>query len=127
LNALPGQQVDHINGDTLDNREANLRFATKTQNQANAGRYRNNRSGYRGVSVDGESRKYRAQIKVQKRLIHLGFFATAEDAAIVHDAAAIWLHGALFVRRNLPHRIIDPNVFTHIQHVFGKRLKLKSS
>ncbi len=127
LNALAGQQVDHINGDTLDNREVNLRFATKTQNQANAGKYRNNTSGYRGVSWDASCGKWRSQIKFQKRLIHLGVFSTTEAAAIVHDAAAIWLHGALFVRRNLPHRIIDPNVFTHIQQVFEKQLRPKSS
>lgn len=68
---------------------ANLRFATKMQNQPNAGISRNNTSGYRGVSWDAKCGKWRAQIRVQKKLIHLGLFSSTEAAAIARDAGSI--------------------------------------
>src|SRR4029450_2313606 len=49
--AWPNDQIDHINGNKADNRFANLRQATHSQNQANGGRYSNNASGYNGVTL----------------------------------------------------------------------------
>jgi hypothetical protein len=101
LGAPPGQQVDHINGDTLDNRRVNLRLATHGQNQHNRGKYRNNKSGYKGVSWDKAAGKWRAQIKFNNKKYNLGRYHDPIEAALAYDAAAIRLHGA-FARLNFP-------------------------
>lgn len=61
-----GLQVDHINRDTLDNRKANLRILTPTQNLKNKGLYRNNRLGIKGISMHGN--RYRARIRIDGKL-----------------------------------------------------------
>jgi hypothetical protein len=76
------QFVDHINGQRSDNRWANLRPATKSQNCANKTRPRNNAAGLRGVTVDNRARttRYYAHIKVQQKRIYLGSYGTPEEA-----------------------------------------------
>ena len=92
--------VDHRNGDGLDNRRSNLRPATHSQNMGNKRRYRNNTSGFKGVTRNtGTGRPWRAVIKADGRRVHLGYFDTAEDAAHAYDRAAIDLHGE-FARPN---------------------------
>jgi hypothetical protein len=82
----PGEQVDHRNGNGLDNRRRNLRFATHHSNAANRRRVLS-ASGFKGVTRRGE--RWRASIMVGKRFISLGSFATPEEAARAYDAAAI--------------------------------------
>lgn len=79
-------QVDHKNGNGLDNRKVNLRLVTNTQNRRNSQSYKSNQSGYKGVTL--HAGKYRATIVVNKKQKHLGRFATAEEAAYAYDAAA---------------------------------------
>lgn len=81
--------VDHINGNGLDNRRVNLRLATSLQNQGNSRKRRNASSYYKGVSWYKPLKKWRAQIKVDKHVIHLGYFVSEEEAAIVYQEAAI--------------------------------------
>lgn len=86
----PDGIVDHINHDGLDNRRSNLRIAERNGlNIANA-RFEKNAHGYRGVYLDrrGRKRPYGAQIKVHRKHMNLGYFATAEEAARAYDAAA---------------------------------------
>lgn len=97
LNAKPGTVVDHINGDTLDNRKSNLRVCTQSQNTQNSKRRRDNVSGYKGVHPNG--RNWAAQIKVNGTQIHLGTFKTKEEAARVYNEAAA-LHFGTFARLN---------------------------
>ena len=86
LGATKGQVVDHINHDPLDNRRANIRFCTHSQNHANTPRARNNTSGYKGVSLAG--RRWKAYINVNRRRHILGSFPTADAAARAYDGAA---------------------------------------
>jgi hypothetical protein len=79
---FPDNQIDHINGDKTDNRIVNLREATNKQNQENVPLQVNNTSGYRGVSFDKRLKKFRAYVCHNRRQITLGFFITAETAAI---------------------------------------------
>jgi hypothetical protein len=101
VGAAKGQQVDHVNGDTLDNRRSNLRLATSAENGRNRARHRNNLSGYKGVSPPARGKQWTAEIRGEGRRIHLGSFATAEEAARAYDAAARHYFGA-FARLNFP-------------------------
>jgi hypothetical protein len=120
VRAPQGLQVDHINRKTLDNRVENLRKATSSQNQANAGLSRNNTSGYRGVAWDKKSGKWRASFRVREKLRYLGLFANQEDAVRARDWGQIILHAAEFVRPRLPLAPIDPEVLKRIQRVLDR-------
>lgn len=93
MNAQKGEQVDHINHDTLDNRKSELRFCSYAQNQYNQGRRSNNTSGCKGVSLHKPSGKWQAQIALNGKTIHLGLFATKEEAYTAYCNAALELHG----------------------------------
>lgn len=72
--SLPSM-VDHINGDRSDNRIINLREVTITENNRNAKLRKDNKSGYVGVTWCKRKKKWRAQICVDGRDIHLGVFS----------------------------------------------------
>jgi hypothetical protein len=101
VGAKPGQQVDHINGDALDNRRGNLRICTISQNNQN--RYANTgaSSQYKGVCWDKGADKWRATITAGGRRKYLGTFEDEREAALAYDAAARELFGE-FARPNLP-------------------------
>lgn len=85
--------IDHINGNGLDNRRSNLRLATRSQNMMNRSSQANNRSGYRGVCWQHEKRKWRATIWVAGRKTHLGDFKDIEEAHAAYVSASLRLHG----------------------------------
>lgn len=86
--AKPGQVVDHINHDTLDNRKANLRIVTTSQNMMNRrGPRKNTELGIRGVYHHKQTGKYRAMIRVRGSLKHLGLFSTIEEASTAYANA----------------------------------------
>lgn len=99
LDAKPGQIVDHINGDGLDNRRANLRIATPSQNNYNQSMQRHNFWGFKGVSAN--RKRWRARIKVNGYVMRLGTFDSPEEAALAYDEAARIHHGE-FGRYNFP-------------------------
>lgn len=75
--------TDHKNGNTLDNRRANLRVADKYQNARNVKRPINNKHGHKGVSFHRKTKKWQAEIHVNGKKKYLGLFETPEKA---HDA-----------------------------------------
>jgi hypothetical protein len=88
----PGLEIDHVNGNGLDNRRLNLRLATSSQNKWNAKKSSGNTASiYKGVSVSRQG--WRAQIRCNGGRYHLGVFKTAEEAAEVYNAAALELFG----------------------------------
>ncbi len=91
VGAAPSQIVDHINGNTLDNRRVNLRFVTMQQSNWNTGPRRGHR--YKGVSWDRSRNRWAAYITVDGRRRNLGRYLSAEEAAHVYDAAARLFHG----------------------------------
>ena len=81
-----GMDIDHINGDRLDNRKSNLRFATRSQNAANSPERKTNTSGFKGVCPIHE--KWVAQINCLGNHYHLGYFDNRVDAAKAYNSAA---------------------------------------
>ena len=78
-----GMEIDHINGDKSDNRISNLRLCTPTQNRQNKTKYKNNKSGFKGVYYETAQRvkkPWRARIVVNKKAISLGNFMTKHEA-----------------------------------------------
>jgi hypothetical protein len=90
---FPVHDIDHVNGDRADNRIANLRPATNSQNGANTGAYKNNTSGVKGVCLHKGSGKWMAQTKHQCKKKYIGLFATRADAKAAYDKAASALFG----------------------------------
>jgi hypothetical protein len=92
-----GLEVDHIDGDPTNCRRSNMRVCTHADNMRN----RRGRSGkqtpYKGVFPSGG--KYRARICHNYRVLHVGLFTTALEAARAYDAAATKLQGE-FARLN---------------------------
>lgn len=83
----PSKQIDHINRDKADNRIANLRLATSSQNHINKGLQKNNTSGVKGVIWEPSLGKWRARIKVNGRNKYVGVFASIDDAAAARKTA----------------------------------------
>jgi len=99
LGSPAGQQVDHIDGDGLNNCRANLRLATLLENCRNRKKQRApSASRFKGVARTSVG-AWRAYIYLNGRQKWLGSHATEEDAARAYDAAAISLFGA-FARPN---------------------------
>jgi hypothetical protein len=97
VNKTPDKMMtDHINGDGLDNRRSNLRTATHSQNMQNRRKHKNNASGYKGVYLEKESGRYRAQITSGGKIHRLGRFASPEEAYQAYLAAAKSMHGEFF-------------------------------
>jgi hypothetical protein len=101
LGASVGEMVDHINGDTLDNRRCNLRLVTARQNNLNSAKKPskyNNR--FRGIQK--KARGFSSQIRVDGKILWLGTFATDVEAAYKYDLASLDHHGEYGRRNFLP-------------------------
>lgn len=86
-----GLITDHINGNKIDNRLENLRLTTYGGNNKNRGKSSKGRELYKGVRL--EHGRYRAGIQSDEKSVFLGYFETAEMAAIAYDIKAKELHG----------------------------------
>jgi len=93
LAAPPGVEVDHIDGDGLNNRRANLRLCSHADNQKNKGPRSGSRSGLKGVSWDSRAGRWRAEIAANGRRRWLGLFDDPAEAASAYEVAAKELHG----------------------------------
>ena len=94
MQAEKGVEIDHINGNGLDNRKANLRAATRRQNARNRGKTAANTSGFKGVFWHKDTSKWQASVGVDYKLHHLGLFLTKEEANEVACAFRAKAHGA---------------------------------
>jgi hypothetical protein len=101
LRAEPHQRVDHINGDGLDCRRSNLRFASVTENNQNCRKPKSNTSGFKGVSWHKRDSRWMVNIGVGGRIRHVGSFTRIEDAARAYDSEARALFGS-FAALNFP-------------------------
>lgn len=95
MNCPPGMIVDHIDGDTLNNRRENLRVVTHKQNCFNS---RQKSGSYKGVSYvkprgPAQKPKWRSQITIDNRFKSLGTYQTEREAAIAYNLAAVQYFG----------------------------------
>lgn len=90
----PDALVDHKDCLGTNNQRANLRVSNRSTNAMNRGKTKANTSGYKGVFLHGANLKkpWRARIKSNHMNHHLGFFKTAQEAAIAYNEAAPRYH-----------------------------------
>ncbi len=93
MQAKVSEQVDHINGNSLDNRKDNLRICNHSENVRNRKKPKSNTSGYKGVSWCRASSKWKALIGINNKRIYLGIFNCKHKAALAYNEAAIKYHG----------------------------------
>jgi HNH endonuclease len=112
LGVKPNQQVDHINGNGLDNRRSNLRIAGHAQNLWNRGRTRKNSSGFKGVHWVERLNKWCVQVQANGKARCLGWFVDLYDAASAYDLEALKLHGE-FAHVNFRYTPTATGYFVH--------------
>lgn len=88
-----GKEVDHINGDGLDNRKENLRFVTRAQNNWNQKSRKFTSSKYKGVGWNKRRKYWESYIQVDNKKHHLGSHQNEEMAALAYDLSALCLRG----------------------------------
>ena len=92
LSVLPGQQIDHINHNGLDNRRANLRLCTYSQQQQNR-LPQKAFSKYKGVWQDPRSKRWQVAIRINGKRTYLGYYVNEIEAAKAYDKKATQLFG----------------------------------
>lgn len=99
MNAKKGEDIDHIDGNRLNNQKSNLRIADRTQNQMNRKIQVNNKSGYKGVTWCKRTNKWIVQIRVKTKTKFLGYYNDKKEAGKIYNENAIKYFGE-FARLN---------------------------
>lgn len=125
MKAKPEQQLDHINGDKLDNRKANLRFATTQENSFNRKKPDVDcTSQYKGVLKRKKAKSWEARIKFNDRALHLGSYRNEIEGAMAYNEAAKIMFGE-FARLNDVYEAPD-HIKRHVAEKCHQRLKEES-
>lgn len=102
-----GRIPDHVSGRTLDNRRANLREATPSQNSHNSAKRKDNTSGVKGVSWNKQERKWRVRVMLNNISHEGGMFKYLGDAIVARKVLSSKLHGS-FVRNSEATQYLQP-------------------
>jgi hypothetical protein len=97
----PSRHIDHINNDRSDNRIANLRLASSSENGMNMLKRKGCTSQYKGVSWCAQPKKWRSKIMKDGVQKHLGYYDNEEEAARAYDKAAKEIFGE-YANLNFP-------------------------
>ena len=81
--------IDHLNHERADNRLCNLRSVTNAENSRNRSKSSRNKSGVTGVCWRNHANKWQAHIRVNGKLIHLGYFNNIADAITARRSAKV--------------------------------------
>jgi hypothetical protein len=96
-------EVDHIDNNRQNNNVENLRFCTRQENCRNKGKYKNNKSGFRGVYWHKKNKRWAVQCKDQNgRQVHLGYYSDPITAALAFNVAAVKFHGEFACLNKIP-------------------------
>ena len=93
MNFPKGKEIDHINGNRLDNRKVNLRIVTRAGNMQNRGLSKVNKTGFKGIYFFIPNKKWQAHIRFNRKKIHLGYFVDKKEAARAYNWAALKYFG----------------------------------
>lgn len=93
MNPFNNMQVDHIDGNGLNNQKSNLRIVTNSQNGMNRVSYKNTTSIYKGVSFNKQLQKWESYIGKDCKKYHIGFFIDEKEAARAYNNKAKELFG----------------------------------
>lgn len=100
LNVTKGKEIDHKDGDGLNNCRSNLRICNHQQNHYNLRNQVNTSSIYKGVHWDKDKHNWRASLKVEGKIKRLGRFKDEVLAALAYNKAATRYHGE-YARLNI--------------------------
>lgn len=106
LNVKKSKEIDHRNGNGLDNRRFNLRICTRLQNSWNQKINKNNKSDYRGVHWKKSVNKWCSQITKKSKVFTLGSFDKKDDAAKAYNEAAKKHYGKFARLNKIPKEIL---------------------
>lgn len=93
MNASADQEIDHIDGNRLNNQKSNLRFVTSSQNKMNRGARSDSKSGYKGVSWHKQRNRWTSRIMVDGKYKYLGLFTDIKEAIRAYNDCAIKHYG----------------------------------
>ena len=86
---IEGREIDHVNGDTLDNRFNNLRIASSSQNKTNRDVRSDSGTGLKGVEYRKSTGRWMAYGRVNGKKVHLGVYSNPDEAALAYNRYAI--------------------------------------
>jgi hypothetical protein len=118
MKAVKGQQVDHINGNKLDNRKSNLRFSTQTENRFNARKGFKKYSQYKGVRFSPNYPKKPWMARFKRTLdkeVYIGQFENERHAALAYDLWIVDMVGE-FAKTNFP--VVAINQLSNFRRLF---------
>ena len=75
-------EIDHIDGNKLNNRRGNLRFCTRAENSNNRRKYKNNTSGYKGISWNKQAKKWQCRLCFNSKAHYIGLYSDIKEAII---------------------------------------------
>ena len=93
MGKIDGLEIDHVNGDKLDNRRENLRHVTHQQNIQNQRPIRGGMSRYKGVHWHKANKNWISSIRTDGKVYHLGCYDSEQEAALAYNKSAIKLFG----------------------------------
>ena len=102
LGVVGKTEIDHKNGNGLDNRKVNLRKVSSQQNKWNSFKHKDNKTGFRGVVFAPHAKKFAVFVKTKNKRF-FGYFKTAEEAAKKHDEVVKQEFGQ-FAKLNFPEK-----------------------